>query len=216
MCFLLACLLEVRVNAVAMKIQVFLSNNILSEGIRRLVDECGFNADCEAVKNGSPAVEPDIVLFDSKKNIAELTVQHPQAKFILIDTGLKDLDLTCLLLCHHISGVIPPDAGLDTLSKALKMVYSGEVWIEQQYIKTLINKGQLLPDGEGVKGLSSQDKKIIALICRGGKNSEIANELCLSETTIKAHVSRIFKILKVRNRAQLVCLARDNAMNGDQ
>ena len=77
--------------------------------------------------------------------------------------------------------------------------------VQQHYIKVFINKGQLLPDGEGVKELSNQDKKIVALVCRGDKNREIADELCLNEITIKAHVSRIFRTLKVRNRPQLGC-----------
>jgi DNA-binding NarL/FixJ family response regulator len=58
--------------------------------------------------------------------------------------------------------------------------------------------------------MSDQDRKIIALITRGQKNSEIAAELCLSEPTIKAHVSRIYKMLNVRNRSQLVTLANES------
>ena len=196
-----------------MKIKIALSSDILNQGIIRLINESRLNAVCETGNEKTPGFNPDIVLFDSRQSIADLTVQYPEARFILIDTGLKDLDLTCLLLTHHISGVIPTDTDLEMFYKALQVVHGGELWIEQQYIKTLINKGQLLPDGEGLKGLSNQDKKIVVFVCKGDKNSEIAEELCLSETTIKAHISRIFRILKVKNRAQLVCLARDNSVS---
>ena len=202
-------------NTVVMKIKIALSSDILNEGIIRLINESRLKAVCDAGNEKSPGFNPDIVLFNSKQSIAGLTVQYPEARFILIDTGLKDIDLNCLLLTHHISGVIPPDTDLEMFYKALQVVHGGELWIEQQYIKILINKGQLLSDGEGLKGLSPQDKKIVALVCKGDRNNEIAEGLCLSETTIKAHVSRIFRILKVKNRAQLVCLARDNSVSGE-
>jgi DNA-binding NarL/FixJ family response regulator len=93
------------------------------------------------------------------------------------------------------------------------VVHSGEIWIEQKHLKILINKGKTLPDGGGVKGLSIQDRRIVEFISQGYKNSEIAESLCLSEPTIKAHISRIYKMLKVKNRVQLACMAQDNPMN---
>ena len=154
--------------------------------------------------------DADIDLFDTRHNISSLISEHPQAKFILLDTGLKDLDLTCLLLCHHISGIIQQDADQENLSKALKVVHEGDIWIDQSHLKTLIQKGKSLTDSGSVKGLSDQDKRIIEFIAEGYKNIEIAEQLCLSEPTIKAHVSRIYRRLKVKNRAQLACLAHEN------
>lgn len=196
-----------------MNVQIALSNNLFCEGIKRLIDEGDVNAVLHQGHTSPPDFEADIVLFDSKKDIRNLIVQHPESKFVLLDTGLPDLDLACLLLCHHISGIIPQEADQESLCKALKVVHSGEIWIEQKHLKILISKGKELPDGGGVKGLSQQDKRIVEFISQGFKNSEIAERLCLSEPTIKAHISRIYKMLKVKNRVQLACMAQDNPIN---
>ena len=132
-----------------MNVQIALSNHLFCEGIKKLIDEGDVDTVLNQGYDNLPAFVADIVLFDSKKDISNLIVQHPEAKFILFDTGLQDLDLACLLLCHHISGIIPQDADVESLCKALKVVHSGEIWIEQKHLKILINKGKTLPDGGG-------------------------------------------------------------------
>ena len=191
-------------------IQLVLSNHLFCEGIKKLVNETGSGLIFNDVHENSSAFDADIVLFDAKRDIDELIHTHPGAKFVLVDTGLKETDLACLLLCYHISGIIPQDTDLTNFIKALNVIYGGDVWIDQRYLKILIKKGKTLPEGDGIKGLSAQDMRIVELISLGYKNSQIADELCLSEVTIKAHVSKIFKMLKVKNRTQLACLAWDS------
>lgn len=197
-------------TGVAMKIQLALSNHLFCEGIKKLAQEVEAGAVFNDTHDASAPFDADIVLFDTRRDISALIDAHPGAKFILVDTGLKETDLACLFLCYHISGIIPQDSDLKNFSKALQVVYSGDIWIDQHYLKIVMDKGKSLPEGGGIKGLSNQDLRIVEFISRGYKNREIAEQLCLSEVTIKAHVSRIFKMLKVRNRAQLACLAWDS------
>ena len=196
-----------------MNVQIALSNNLFCEGLKKLINEGDIDTVLNQGHDNLPTFNADIILFDQKKDISSLVAKHPDAKFILLDTGLQDLDLACLLLCHHISGIIPQDADQKSLCKALKLVHSGEIWIEQKHLKILISKGKSLPDGGGIKGLSLQDKKIVEFISQGFKNCEIAENLCLSVPTIKAHASRIYKIFKVKNRVQLARMAQENPMN---
>jgi DNA-binding CsgD family transcriptional regulator len=58
-------------------------------------------------------------------------------------------------------------------------------------------------------GITPREREIIELICRGKRNKEIADELFISLQTVKDHNYRIYKKLGVRNRVQLVNLARD-------
>ena len=192
------------------KIRIALSNHLFCEGIRQLLAEAGCDAVFHDEAAGATEFAPDIVLFDSGQSIRALTAQHPAARFVLLDTGLNELDLTCLLLCHHVSGIITPDADRDNLCKALHTIYNGEIWIEQKHLKILLNKGRALPDSEGLRTLSAQDNRIVELIAQGSKNREIANQLCLSEATIKAHVSKLFRLLNVKNRAQLASLVQSD------
>ncbi len=201
-------------TSVTINIQLALSNHLFCEGVKKLASETCAGFIFNDVHENTTAFTADIVLFDAKRDISDLINTHPEAKFVLVDTGLKETDLACLLLCYHISGIIPQDTDLTNFSKALKVIYDGDVWIDQKYLKILINKGKKLSEGDGVKGLSAQDMKIVEFISLGYKNSEIADQLCLSEVTIKAHVSKIFKMLKVKNRTQLACLAWDSESPG--
>lgn len=106
-------------------------------------------------------------------------------------------------------GIISRDASLEMFHKAIRVVDNGEIWIDQQHLKLLLHRNGALTDSGEIKCLSAQDKKNIQLITEGYKNREIGEVLCLSEHTIKAHVSRIFKLLNVRNRSQLVNFAKE-------
>lgn len=189
--------------------QISLSSHLLCEGIKKLVSETAVNVICEWGANTKFSYEPDIVLFDSKTKICALKSQYPNAKFVLLDTGMKEIDISRLLLCHHISGIISPEEDIESLCKAIRVIHGGDIWIDQKHLKSLIKKGHSLPEGEGFKGLSVQDKKIVALASQGMTNNEISESVCLSETTIKAHLCRIYKMLKIRNRVELALLTQE-------
>jgi len=54
------------------------------------------------------------------------------------------------------------------------------------------------------ESLSRKEREIVLLVAEGQRNREIAGRLCISEQTVKAHLSRIFKKANVSNRSQLV------------
>ena len=106
----------------AMRVQLALSNHLFCEGIKKLADEDGSDVIFNDSHQNSAGFEADMVLFDTKRDISALIDAHPEARFVLVDTGLKDTDLACLLLCYHICGIIPQDADLKNFSKALKVI----------------------------------------------------------------------------------------------
>ena len=188
--------MAVRESGIEMKIQLALSNRLFCEGIKKLASDAGIFATFNSSHANPADFDADIVLFDARKDICLLLDTHPDARFVLVDTGLKETDLACLLLCYHISGILPQETDTASFSKAMKVIYDGDIWIDQKHLKILIKKGRALPESFGIKGLSSKDLKIVELITLGHKNREIADQMCLSEVTIKAHISRIFKMLK--------------------
>lgn len=185
------------------------SNKILCEGLRRIVVENSQN-DAFCLHSYGKFPPPDIILFDYHQEMQTLQATYPAAKPILLDTGLSDQEISCLLVCHKVRGIISQTANIEMLYKAIRVVNGGEIWIDQKHLKTLLQKNEAISGNGDVKALSPQDKKIIQMITKGRKNREIASTLCLSEHTIKAHVSRIYRRLKVCNRSQLVSLAKEN------
>lgn len=194
-----------------LKIRLELSCAILQAGLVRILAEGPFVTHLD---DGPPELcgSPDIVLLDPNQCSDKLFRRYPTARFVLLDTGLRDQDVKCLLACHRIRGIIAPDTEPPLFFKALRTVHRGQIWIEQRYLQALLNA---VPGGaraETFATLSAKDKRIVLLIADGCKNREIADQLCLSEATIKAHVSRIYRLLGVGNRAQLVSLAIENQL----
>ncbi|WP_020677699.1 response regulator transcription factor [Geopsychrobacter electrodiphilus] len=187
---------------------IAVSNNILGEGLYKITSENPQNKAFSHFHSKDSSLAPDILLFDANQDFHALQLSYPEAKTVLLDTGLKDQEIACLLVCHKIQGIISPDASIEMFHKALKVVHEGEIWIDQKHLKSLLGRNGAMTENGGVRSLSEQDKKIIQLITLGDKNREIGEKLCLSEHTIKAHVSRIFKRMNVSNRSQLVSVAR--------
>ena len=186
------------------------SNEVIREGLRRILQAHSLPMRVVSTTENLEGFEPELILFDINQPIQALSAAYPRAKPVLLDNGVAERDINYLLMCHRIRGVIGPEDSVEMFYKALKVVRAGEIWIDQKHLKSLLGSaGTLTPVAE-IKGLSDQDKRIVGMIARGLKNREIADRLCLSEHTIKSHVSRIYKKLKVKNRAQLASLARDN------
>jgi len=191
-------------------ISIVMSNHIICEGLQRLLDDDVFNI---TFTYTDYSTFPDIVLFDSGQDIQTIIDFNPEAKLLILDMGLKEYDLTQLLLCYRINGVIAPETSVKSFKKALQVVYNGEIWIDQKHLTSLLHSSSPLSSNGQINGLSHQDKVIIQLITQGDKNKDIADKLCLSEHTIKAHVSRIYKKFNIHNRSQLVCLAMEYGVN---
>ena len=59
-------------------------------------------------------------------------------------------------------------------------------------------------------GLSSRELEVLRFIVKGLSNPEIAKNMLISESTVKAHVSNIFRKIKVKNRIEAVVIAVKN------
>jgi DNA-binding NarL/FixJ family response regulator len=103
--------------------------------------------------------------------------------------------------------VITTGTDLDLFLKALQTMDEGQVWVGNDTLKALI----LLPLPENlpaaVESFSRREREIVFLIAGGLRNREIAEQLKISEQTVKSHVSRILGKACVQSRAQLAPLA---------
>lgn len=149
---------------------------------------------------------PDLILVDFKNINHELFSQWPDAKVVLIDTGLRQEDIVNVLFSYKIAGVISTHTDRSLFKKALKVIHEGQVWIDNGNIKALLSSAGLPSRIGRSESASSREKEIVDLVCQGCTNKEIASRLSLSEQTVKAHLSRIFRKFNVSNRSQLVAL----------
>jgi len=96
---------------------------------------------------------------------------------------------------------------LSHLKKALRTIQEGQVWIDNRKVKAMIQHAESAMALNQDANFSRKEREIIILISRGLMNREIAEQLCISEQTVKTHISRIFRKVNVSRRSQLVPFA---------
>jgi DNA-binding NarL/FixJ family response regulator len=192
-----------------MNIGIHLSNHLVAEAVYQLLMKNGYDHVHVVTSESSPAngFIPDVLLVDITTLRQDLLVQHPEAKVLLIDTGIESEKLCATLLSYRIHGVLSPDTELHLFKKALTAISEGQVWIDNRTVKALLNDAGNISQKGRLSHITSREQEIIECICQGLSNKEIAKTLSLSEHTVKAHLSTIFKKFNITSRSKLVSLA---------
>lgn len=115
------------------------------------------------------------------------------------------------------SGFLLKDAEPDVLVDAVRRVASGEGLVDQTLTRRVIDefarrRSPAAPDEVASGLLTSREHDILALLCRGQSNAEIAATLYLEASTVKSHLSRIMTKTGVRDRVQLVVWAYERGI----
>ncbi len=189
-----------------MNVFICMKSRIISEALFELLSR---DNDCDLVfaensRTGQLDCRPDVIIVDQRNVGTEALSSWPEAKFILLDTGLLREEIINLLLMHRLHGVISADDDTILIKKALRLVNEGQIWISNDHLRALLCKTGNRSRHDKVVSISKREHDILGLITQGRKNKEIAMQLFMSEQTVKAHVSHIFRKFNVSSRAQLV------------
>lgn len=104
------------------------------------------------------------------------------------------------------SGFIPKSSPLETLQEAVRAVLDGDTWWPPQVEEAAALSDEARAASEGLASLTPQQFRVLTMVCEGLLNKQIAYELSVSEATVKAHVTAIFRKLGVRTRTQAALL----------
>jgi len=190
-----------------MTIAIHLGNQLMSEAIHQLLARSGYDTVVVNGKSPTKGLASDVLLIDSTTLRQDLLARHPDAKVLLIDTGMEPDKLCATLLSYRIHGVLSPDTELHLFKKALTAISEGQLWIDNRTVKALLHDAGNISPKEKIRHISSREQEIIDCICQGLSNKEIAKTLSLSEHTVKAHLSTIFKKFNITSRSKLVSVA---------
>ncbi len=180
----------------------------LGDGVR--LSEAASIAELEALLNQTS--EWDLVLLDLNmpgaygfSGLVLLRGQYPQLPVVMI-SAQEDAAVVARSREFGASGFIPKSSSLETIQQAVRAVLDGDAWWPSNIQDVAYVSPEAKAASEGLASLTPQQFRVLTMVCDGLLNKQIAYELNVSEATIKAHVTAIFRKLGVRTRTQAALL----------
>ncbi|MCI9882148.1 MULTISPECIES: response regulator [Methylobacterium] len=163
-----------------------------------------------AVLTAQPAIE--IILLDLSmqgvtgfEGLLTIRAQAPRVP-ILVVSGLEDPRIIREALDHGAAGFVPKAVDKATLTRAIADVLAGGLSVPAKLPNATLapSSARKAPIAERVASLTPQQVRVLAMIRQGKLNKQIAHELQVGDSTVKAHVSEILRKLDVISRTQIV------------
>jgi len=111
----------------------------------------------------------------------------------------------------QVNGIVVKHSAPDLLIRCIDAALAGETWIDRDIMKGAL-KQSLHQDGSSPKqpaSLTHREQSIARLVAKGLSNREIAEQIDVTEGTIKVHLHRIYRKLAVGSRTRLAVMARE-------
>jgi len=126
---------------------------------------------------------------------------YPDLPVVIISAHEEVENIRTAMQCGA-SGFIPKSQSADRLQEAVSQVLNGNTWVPDPSV--LESATEASDMAERLASLTPQQYKILMMFAEGLLNKQIAYDLAVSEATVKAHATAIFRKLNVRNRTQAV------------
>jgi DNA-binding NarL/FixJ family response regulator len=206
---------------VTIRVLVVDDQAMVRAGFRMLL---GDEPDIEVVAEASNGLEavaesarcrPDVVLMDIR--MPELDGLEATKRILAADESSRVLILTTFDLDEYVyralqagaSGFVLKDEPPEQLVAAVRTVAGGEALLSpavtRRVIQQFTRRHHERP--KAIETLTSREMDVFRLIAQGCSNAEIGEQLFISETTVKTHVTRLLQKLDLRDRAQAIVLA---------
>lgn len=180
------------------------------------IETDSFDSTCTALEQHP---DTDLLLLDLHMpgncgflGLIQLRKNFPALPIVVISAS-EDLDVIRRVMAFGASAYIPKSANPADISAALNAVLDGELWVPQNIKKQVLEQQTNEAEDDldlaaKVAQLTAQQYKVLYYLTEGWLNKQIAYDLHISEATVKAHITAIFRKLGVTNRTQVVIQAQ--------
>ncbi len=207
----------------AVKVMIADDHSMIREGLKQLLELEGDFEVIEEACDGEDCLEklatvrPDILLLDinmPKMNGLEVLQKIKEQKIkvkVLVLTVHNEVEYLLKAVDIGVNGYLLKDSESAELKKAILAVVDGDDYIQPSLIPVLnakmIDRNK---DNVKIESLTRREMEVLKLLSVGMYNKEIAEQLNISERTVKNHVSNIFKKIQVTDRTQAAVFAIRN------
>lgn len=165
------------------------------------------------------SLRPDVCLFDIRmpgldgieatRMLAGHGVHDPMAVVIITTFDLDEYVFAALRA--GAKGFLLKDAGAELLAQAIRAAARGDALIAPnvtvRLLEAFAGTGPATPPPQPVEPLTEREEQVLARVARGLSNSEIANELYITLSTVKTHIASLLTKLDARNRVEIAIWA---------
>lgn len=205
-----------------MKLLIIDDHPVLRDGLASLLKQAGPDTVVveapdarEGVSMAERLTDLDLVILDLSmpgmpgfEALSELGRRRPDLPVIVLSSSEDPKDVRKALASGAL-GYVPKSASQHVLLAAIRLVLNGDLYIPPLILDPVAGDARQQASGSGHPGtLTARQIEVLALISEGKPNKTIATELALSEKTVKAHITAIFRALNVVNRTQAAAAAR--------
>jgi DNA-binding NarL/FixJ family response regulator len=206
-------------------IRVLLADDqaLVRGGLRKIVDTepdmtvVAEAADGLAAVDAARASRPHVAVLDIRmprldgiEATRRIAAGSPGAAVVVL-TSFSDREQILRALDAGAIGYLLKDAEPDGLARAVRAAARGEAPLDPRAGRALLHARTA---GSPLDGLSEREREVLAMVARGLPNKLIARELSISEKTVKAHLTSIFRSIGVTDRTQAALWAERNGLSG--
>jgi DNA-binding NarL/FixJ family response regulator len=157
-------------------------------------------------------VRPNVVLLDYKMPhvrsfsalVEQIRSKHACTEVVVL-SGFGNVEVAEAAASGGARGYVLKSTRLAAVADAVRTVAQGGIWIDPHLERRIFDIFQRQTNAsnggeEGLSGLTRREREVLSCVAEGISNQEIAQKLCISEQTVKTHLTRIFAKLDVKNR----------------
>jgi two-component system, NarL family, response regulator LiaR len=177
------------------------------------IEVAGEAADGEQAIEAVARIRPDVVLMDlvmprtdGIEALRVLRERSPDTRVIVLTSFLDD-DKLLPALRSGAAGYLLKNAQPNEIARAVRAAYAGEAVLDPVVAARLVEALEAGGADEPLDRLTPREREVLVLIGRGFPNKRIAQELRVSEKTVKTHVGHVLGKLGVVDRTQAAILA---------
>jgi DNA-binding NarL/FixJ family response regulator len=175
------------------------------------IEVAGSATDGDQAEELVARLEPDVVLMDlsmpgldGMEATKRVLAARPGTQ-VLVLTSFSDRDRILQALDAGACGYLLKDAEPDELLRAIRAAARGEAPLSPRAAQALLSARR---EPSPVAALSEREQEVLTLVASGLANKQIARQLGISEKTVKAHLTRVFREIGVFDRTQAALWAQ--------